>query len=191
MSRENTYIQLIKKYNPTNIAEVGVWNAELSLLALNECNNITQYYLIDPLQEDTNNFIYDSTNPDFPSIMNNNRYICNMGGETKNQQGLDQMYDNILSQISHFPSANFIREESIVAANKFLDKSLDMVFIDAIHLYENVKEDIKTWLPKVKSGGIISGDDYTDYFPGVKQAVQEYFKNEFSVENGIWYVIKK
>jgi hypothetical protein len=191
MSRENTYIQLIKKYNPTNIAEVGVWNAKLSLLALNECNNITQYYLIDPLQEDTNNFIYDSTNPDFPSIMNNNRYICNMGGETKNQQGLDQMYDNILSQISHFPSANFIREESIVAANKFLDKSLDMVFIDAIHLYENVKEDIKTWLPKVKSGGIISGDDYTDYFPGVKQAVQEYFKNEFSVENGIWYVIKK
>jgi hypothetical protein len=191
MSRENTYIQLIKKYNPTNIAEVGVWNAELSLLVLNECNNITQYHLIDPLQEDTNNFIYDSTNSDFPSIMNNNRYICNMGGETKNQQGLDQMYDNILSQISHFPSANFIREESIVAANKFLDKSLDMVFIDAIHLYENVKEDIKTWLPKVKSGGIISGDDYTDYFPGVKQAVQEYFKNEFSVENGIWYVIKK
>jgi hypothetical protein len=191
MSRENTYIQLIKKYNPTNIAEVGVWNAKLSLLALNECNNITQYHLIDPLQEDTNNFIYDSTNSDFPSIMNNNRYICNMGEETKNQQELDQMYDSILSRISHFPSANFIREESIVAANKFLDKSLDMVFIDAIHLYENVKEDIKTWLPKVKSGGIISGDDYTDHFPGVKQAVQEYFKNEFSVENGIWYVIKK
>lgn len=76
-----------------------------------------------------------------------------------------------------------IRLPSIEAAKQFEDNSLDAVFIDANHDYENVKADINAWYPKVKSGGIISGHDYSPIaegngHPGVRQAVHESFPVE-------------
>jgi len=58
----------------------------------------------------------------------------------------------------------------------FRGSIIDMVYIDANHLYEFVKEDILRWLPKIVSGGIISGHDYGfSPCPGVKKAVDEIF----------------
>ncbi len=50
------------------------------------------------------------------------------------------------------------------AVLKFEDESLDMVFLDADHHYEAVKEDIPVWLPKVKKGGILVGHDAEVFF---------------------------
>lgn len=52
------------------------------------------------------------------------------------------------------------------------DKSLDFVFIDGSHKYEDVVEDIKAWLPKIKKGGILAGHDYID-FDDVRRAVHD------------------
>jgi predicted O-methyltransferase YrrM len=68
---------------------------------------------------------------------------------------------------------NVIKGTSKVAAKMFLNESLDVVFIDLTHTYEAVKEDIKLWLPKVKKGGFIAGDDYHQHWQGVIQAVDE------------------
>jgi hypothetical protein len=46
-----------------------------------------------------------------------------------------------------------------------------MVYIDANHLYEAVTVDIKTWLPKVKIGGILGGHDFN--LQGVRDAVRD------------------
>jgi predicted O-methyltransferase YrrM len=66
-----------------------------------------------------------------------------------------------------------IKAASKTASKKFADESLDVVFIDLTHTYEAVKEDIALWLPKVKKGGILAGDDYHENWPGVIQAVDE------------------
>jgi predicted O-methyltransferase YrrM len=66
-----------------------------------------------------------------------------------------------------------IKATSKAAARKFKEESLDVVFIDLTHTYEAVKEDIKLWLPKVKKGGYIAGDDYHENWKGVIQAVDE------------------
>lgn len=69
-----------------------------------------------------------------------------------------------------------IRMESVEAAKTFEDNSIDFVHIDAAHDYENVMNDIKAWYPKVKPGGLITGDDYG--WDGVYRAVNEFFGTE-------------
>ena len=72
-----------------------------------------------------------------------------------------------------------IRAESVKAAADFEDCSLDIVYIDAYHNYEDVKKDIEAWLPKVKLGGILAGHDYG--WEGVNRAVNEMLPNNFEV----------
>jgi hypothetical protein len=63
----------------------------------------------------------------------------------------------------------------------------DMVFIDAIHEYDSVIEDITHSLKLMGKHGLICGHDYADYWPGVIKAVDEIFPNK-QVEETIWYV---
>lgn len=91
-----------------------------------------------------------------------------------------------------------MRMESVEAAEQVEDESLDFVFIDADHSYEAVAQDIRAWLPKVKTGGIVSGHDYAnpEYLFGaeVKRAVDEAAKkNGWTLELGddyTWFATK-
>lgn len=73
-----------------------------------------------------------------------------------------------------------MKTTSEAAAKEVEDSSLDFVYIDAAHDYEHVKQDIELWTPKVRIGGIVSGDDFYE-FPsgkgGVQRAVCEYTSN--------------
>jgi len=61
------------------------------------------------------------------------------------------------------------------AALLYPDASLDFCMIDAGHELDEITADIISWLPKIKPGGILSGDDYIPNFPGVIQAVDAAF----------------
>lgn len=74
---------------------------------------------------------------------------------------------------------NYHKIDSVRGSKLYADRSLDFVFIDSSHEYENIKNDIINWFPKVKNGGVIAGHDYClDGFPGVKLAVDEFFKGK-------------
>ena len=79
-----------------------------------------------------------------------------------------------------------VKEWSDKAAALYADASLDFVFIDAGHTYENASADIKAWLPKVKPGGFIAGHDYGSA-PGVNRAVNELLTG-FDVDINSWIV---
>jgi hypothetical protein len=83
------------------------------------------------------------------------------------------------------------RMTSLEAASTYNDNSLDLVFLDAEHDYNNVREDILAWLPKVKFGGVLAGDDYASNWPGVVQAVNELLPSAQSSDlNSTWIYIK-
>jgi predicted O-methyltransferase YrrM len=71
-----------------------------------------------------------------------------------------------------------LKDFSLNAASRIPDRSLDFVFIDALHTYEAVRDDIRAWAPKVRAGGLVAGHDYN--WEGVRAAV-----DEFAREKGI------
>jgi hypothetical protein len=61
------------------------------------------------------------------------------------------------------------------AAGKFNDDSVDFCYVDAGHSYEAVTNDLTAWWPKMRPGSMFGGDDYTKGYPGVQQAVWDFF----------------
>ncbi len=83
-----------------------------------------------------------------------------------------------------------MKMKSVDAAIEFMDESIDLIFIDANHEYEFVKEDINAWWPKLKKGGIMCGHDYSAKFGGVMMAVKERFPVFTNPVRTIWEVVK-
>lgn len=82
-----------------------------------------------------------------------------------------------------------LRLQSVEAALKVPDQSLDFVYIDAQHTYPACKADITAWAPKVKPGGLVMGHDFDPMWPGVMAAVQEcYPEAQVDRSSTVWWV---
>jgi predicted O-methyltransferase YrrM len=93
-----------------------------------------------------------------------------------NARKMEVYYQRCLARLPPY-GAKLMRMTSVEAAKLIPDDSLDFVYIDALHDYDNVKMDIELWAPKVRMGGIVSGHDYVElHYFGVIQAVDEYTK---------------
>lgn len=103
----------------------------------------------------------------------------------------NNLYSTLLEKFKNDP-VNFIRKKSDDAHHLIENLSTDLIFVDGNHSYDFVYNDIKNFLPKLKNGGIICGDDYfmkkadsllpngeIDGYPDkmVFEAVNEFFKN--------------
>lgn len=88
--------------------------------------------------------------------------------------GVAHIYDMAMMNLKPLRSwVTPIREWSPKAAELFGAESIDYIMIDGDHTYEGCKADIEGWLPKMKPGAVMAGDDYL--WPGVTQAVHEKF----------------
>jgi predicted O-methyltransferase YrrM len=141
------------------MVEVGSWmgrsTACMGELIKNSNKNV-EFYAVDTFEGDT--------------FEEQKRIVA----ELKEQNSsLFELFKNNLKKCGVNEFVIPIQSTSLEAANNFEDNSLDFVHIDASHLYEDVIEDIRAWYPKVKPGGLITGDDYS--WPGVQKAVHEFF----------------
>jgi predicted O-methyltransferase YrrM len=74
------------------------------------------------------------------------------------------------------PVVTKLKMKSSDAVSQFEDGTIDFIYIDGNHQYDFVKKDLELYVPKIKSGGIISGHDYGGpTTPGVTRAVDEFF----------------
>lgn len=113
--------------------------------------------------------------------------------------GYPSVYLTFMSNIVHAELQDYVVPfpvSSRLAAEFFAEKALqaDFIHIDAAHEYEDVREDIKLWWPLVRPCGILMGDDYTDAWPGVMRAANEFAGNhslKLFVEQSIKWVVQK
>lgn len=153
------YVEMVKRApadRPSTFVEIGSWlGRSASLLAVEVINarKPIQIVCVDP---------WIDGGPD----LRETKYFKELNGR--------KPYDVFLRNIN--PVKDHIRAmkmPSIEAARFLQDHSVDFIMIDGDHSYEAVRQDIAAWLPKMKAGSIMSGDDYM--WPGVKQAVDEVF----------------
>lgn len=107
----------------------------------------------------------------------------------------EQRLIEFLAKVSPFGERyTHIYKMSDNATANFEDGLMDFVFIDGEHTYAQVTSDCKNYWPKVKSGGLLIGHDYT--------AIREVFRavNDFAARENLtisqanqdlWYVIKQ
>jgi len=85
--------------------------------------------------------------------------------------------------------AKYIKKTSIEAVKEVEDGSLDFVYIDGVHGFDNVMTDLIFWSPKVRKGGIVSGHDfYFGYYSEVVPAVTAY---TYAHNITTWYITSK
>lgn len=81
----------------------------------------------------------------------------------------------------------------VVTPNAECKPPFDVVFIDALHDYDSVMQDISLWWPLVREGGFICGHDYQHKFPGVMRAVADHFPlmRVGVCPDSVWFVQKE
>lgn len=164
-STEHDQLSLLKMMLPKSpthlkIAELGVWKGRQTAMWVVELLNnghTFEYHAIDWFSS-TYNIGYGTTTYE---IAKNN---------------LSKVIDKI----------NLIKSPTSPASMLFPDEHFDIVYVDAGHEYHAVKSDIKNWLPKVKKGGWICGDDYIGGWPGVIKAVDGYFDKIIKIGSQQW-----
>lgn len=70
-----------------------------------------------------------------------------------------RLYQETVDRMAPF-NAELIKGYSLEVVKDIPDKSLDFVYIDALHEFDPVIQDIIQWVPKVVSGGIVAGHDF-------------------------------
>lgn len=113
-------------------------------------------------------------------------YVSKYGGD------LYEAFINNLKLSKTFDTINTIHKKmSTKASQYYRDLSLDFVYLDASHKYEDVFNDIQYWWDKVKVGGLLAGDDWE--WDSVMKAVRHSFRNnEVKITDyGTWIVEKK
>lgn len=175
-NKRKWYTEKAKNIKDGVIIEIGVFGGVSILSIADICiKNNTKIYGIDPWELLS---LYNERPMKDNELKN---YRETMKGHRLNLERIieAQKYEHI----------ELIKGFSVQEANKFEDKSVDLVYIDANHSYDSTLADINAWYPKLKKGGILSGDDFT--WSGVKKAVCE-FCNEhnfkFKSTNDSWEV---
>jgi predicted O-methyltransferase YrrM len=88
-----------------------------------------------------------------------------------NVRGMSQLEiaNHIRSRAGLERHVHFIQSSGQDAARLYADASLDFVFIDAEHGYQDTVELLRAYLPKMKPGSLLAGHDFD--LPGVRRAV--------------------
>lgn len=168
----NLYKSVVEKFDNAHFVEVGSWKGRSASYMGVEIINSGKNIKFDCV--DTWNGAEEHTDP-------NSQFFNKELLEDK-----DWLYNLFLENTKPVKDVvNPIRLDSISASKLYEDNSLDFVFVDAAHDYENVCADIKHWLPKVKSGGVLAGHDF--HHPPIVQAVNELLgEGTYTADEDCW-----
>ena len=144
-------------------AEVGVFKGDFSAELLQRTSP-ERLYLIDP----------------WLSVDDELHRASLYAAAIRSQADMDQIHAGVMSRFAEQISVGRVvmrRGPSASVLAEMPDQSLDWIYIDGDHSYQNVITDLRLSFTKVKPGGLICGDDYMVggwWTDGVIRAVHDF-----------------
>ena len=170
------FLNLIKTKKPKSFLEVGVFHG---VTARNVCELLYQihngdfkYIGLDLFEEnsDTKSEIIPNTNFSNPFKRIYFRYI-----KKQNPYSIEAVED-LLKKFKK--NIHLIKGNSNHILKKIDMTKIEYVFLDGGHDYETIKNDLNSCIEVINNRGTILCDDYNlSYAPGVKNAIDEFVKN--------------
>lgn len=116
-----------------------------------------------------------------------------VAAKAQRTRDIKQIFENNMRSLHLLDYINVHQMDSAEAAEIFDDESVDFCFVDASHVAEDVRRDIEAWWPKIKSGGVLGGHDYT--FDSVRGVVDIFVQTHqlkliLSQDKQCWKVVK-
>jgi hypothetical protein len=111
--------------------------------------------------------------------------------QNKSEEKHTYAFNEACRKTDGFAGRRLIMQHSMTAVKDVADELLNFVYIDGNHLFDYVMQDLIEWSKRVRSGGIVSGDDYYALDQkrwvggGVVEAVQAY-TNAHRIP--VWYI---
>lgn len=138
-NRENLWARVANGLGASSFAEIGVFRGKFAEHILRHCDAIDRYYLVDPWRRlESWNKPANRTNEEFADI-----------------------------KAEALARTEFAADKRIVlqgrtteVSSRIADADLDVAYIDGDHTLRGITIDLVRIWPKIKSGGILAGDDF-------------------------------
>lgn len=153
MNNDSLIWLLNKASEMDSIVEVGCWKGRSTHALLTGCKGAV--YAVDHFMGSDVVMDLQAMKTDFQV----KEYVC----------------EEFLKNVGMFQNLKLLKMSSEEASKLFEPKSVDMVFIDGSHTYEDVKADLESWITIPRK--LICGHDYWGW-EGVRRAVDEKFGND-------------
>jgi hypothetical protein len=182
----NFFKKIIDEVNPNLIVEVGTWKGQSAINMgkhILDTGKNTKIICIDTWLGAIEFWSWAATTDERNLLLKN---------------GYPQIYYQFLSNVVHNGLQDVISPFPNTSENgyRYLQyKGLkpELIYIDASHEEDDVYKDIKNYYSILKEGGVIFGDDYSNW-EGVRNAIRR-FKDDaqvnYDVIDGNFWVIKK
>lgn len=157
---------LINERDCKEIIEIGCAYGNLAEHLLMHCDRMEILWSVDPYK----------AYPQMPGL--------------STQEDYDILYKFVKRKMEKYDEHRLIRKTSNEFYGQVDFESVDLVFIDGLHEYEQVKMDIANYETVIRKGGILSGHDI-NIFEDVTKAVMEYHEKTNKplhvLPGNIWY----
>ncbi|HVP24111.1 MAG TPA: class I SAM-dependent methyltransferase [Conexivisphaerales archaeon] len=98
--------------------------------------------------------------------------------ELKDHEQIVKRFLELAELTSH---VNLVKSIGQERASHYEDGSLDFVFFDTAHTYEDTASILRLYLPKLRPGGVIAGHDFYPPYEGHMLAVRDVLGDSFEV----------
>ena len=138
--RIRLWADLVARNAYRSIAEIGVWKGEFASAILSACPGIVEYWMIDPWRRLPNwNKPFNVTDEQFDAVYR----------------------DALAATESHSAVRRVLRGTTAEVIHHIPDGSLDFAYVDGDHTLRGITLDMLLLWPKVRDGGAIGGDDFS------------------------------
>lgn len=145
----NTRNEITDLLNENSVGcELGVFEGDFSKILI-QSNKFNKLFLVD--------------------VFNGKAY--NFGKKYHDASVLENQVKNRFKEYSY---VEVIKNDSLSFLKSIPDNSLDFIYIDTVHSYDQTKLELEESYRVIKNNGFVCGHDYCQMFSGVIQSVQEF-----------------